>query len=141
MKKLLSIVVLGLTAICPTFGETLEAVELATTKITLVGQGVTNITTPIFVGKDGFSVFIHQAGTNATTANLNVQASVSPNGTLYNTANTVLGNVAQAGVTPVRGIIYIPTSTIGNVAAIKITLTNAHTEYVIISNVVVSTWR
>jgi len=122
------------------FGSRPHTKELVTTKITLASQGTTNITVPAQVGGNGFAVTAQIAGTNSGTANINVQAYVSADGTLYNTTPAILGDVAMSATSPIVKTLYVPPTTIGNVSSVKITLTNAHTSNVTISNVIVSSF-
>lgn len=123
------------------FGSKPIAKEVVTSASTIATTASLSNNVAASVGKNGFAVTTYLVGTNAGTANINVQAYVSHDGTSYSTAPIILGDVAMNGTTPVRKTIFVPPTTIGNVAAVKLVLTNAHTAGVTISNVSVTSFQ
>ena len=93
------------------------------------------------IGRHCFAVTAYLVATNASTSNVNVQAYVSHDGTSYNSSPVVLGNIALNGTTPVRETVYVPNTTIGNVAAVKLVLTNAHSATITCSNLTVTSFQ
>lgn len=111
------------------------------TPLVITTGGISNILTEVNIGKDGFSVTPLIVATNAATSNVNVQASVCVQSNNYSTSTIGLGNLTLNGTTAVRANVFVPASTIGNAAKVKITITNASNASIIVSNCFVTSWQ
>ena len=144
MKKILAILTLVAMAI-PAFaqfhGSSPYTYDLLGGKaITLATASSTNIIAPAFIGKDGFAITPYVVATNASTAVVAVQAYPAPDGTKTTDTVTALGTVTLNGTTPVRSSVRVAGTTFYGTGIIYITLTNAHTSTITISNLTVSSW-
>ena len=113
---------------------------VVSTPYTVTTAATSNLTTAVKIGQNGFAVTGYFAAASAASSNVNVQAYVSHNGTDYSTAPIVLGNFTANGTTAVRGTVFVPASTIGNVSSVKLVLTNQNAASVIVSNLAVSSF-
>ena len=103
--------------------------------------GVTNIVVPAYIGKDGFSVTPYFVGTNAGTANLQINACPMADGVHTNSVTvTPIGAVAMAATVPVRKSIFVADTIFPGCGLVMIQLTNAHTDSITVSNLYVGSW-
>ena len=144
MKKILSI--LAMAALLTVSAEAQfrpggSAVQTVNSSvITLTTTSTTNLPASAYIGNTGFTVTAYFAGTNSGSANLAVFAYPVGNGITANSTSTYLGSIAMNGTTGVRNSLFVPATTFPGCPAVQLSLTNAHTASLFITNVTVSAW-
>ena len=110
--------------------------DVLSAPLTVATLATSNNTTSVYIGKDGFSVTPTLVGTNAGTAVVAFYAYPVING-VTNQTSTYLGTIAMNGTTVVKTSILVAPSVFYGTGFIQLSLTNAHTASVIVSNLVV----
>jgi hypothetical protein len=110
--------------------------------ITIAPSTITNLTTAVYVGKDGFSITPNFGASGASSSLLTVYVTPVPDGVnSVSNAPVIVNTLTANGTTAVRNSVYVASTTYPGTGFMRISLTNASaTVSFYVTNCVVAAW-